>query len=368
MLDSRRLPGGDLLYFHAGTNELTQPVVWQGNTYQPFPIESEGFDISTKGSLPRPKIRVANVNGMFSAEIRKNDDLVGCKIIRKRTFGRYLDDANFLKTNRLANSMDPATWDTYVTGVGVVEVTRVNDPRYGQVTRITKLVGATGDRAGIKKNVLGLTGTQTNASIWCKKNSANATGNAFRVETATLPSGVTTNYLPLPDTSTQWTHIASESVFTSLSGDGTFYVFLDGPVGTSIDIYAPHLSLGEELKEYEPTTGKANQSADPNQHFADDVWYIERKLNENRYVVEWELSSAFDLQGVMLPSRQIIQNSCTWQYRSTECGYTGAYFDKDNNLNDSAHDFCSKTLKACEVRFGNGTLPYGGFPGATRLG
>src|SRR6185436_7754424 len=28
--------------------------------------------------------------------------------------------------------------------------------------------------------------------------------------------------------------------------------------------------------------------------------------------------------GVMLPRRQIIQNICTWRYRGSECGYTGA--------------------------------------------
>ena len=28
--------------FHAGTNELRRQVVWQGNIYEPFPVQAEG--------------------------------------------------------------------------------------------------------------------------------------------------------------------------------------------------------------------------------------------------------------------------------------------------------------------------------------
>lgn len=209
-LDTTNLPDGAISYFHAGTNGLQQPVVWQGNTYQPWPIESEGFDVSTKGTLPRPTVRVANINGLFSAEVKKFDDLVGSKVIRKRTFARYLDAVNF-------------------------------------------------------------------------------------------PGGV-------------------------------------------------------------------NPDADPNQHFPDELWFVERKATENRYLIEFELSSAFDLEGVMLPKRQVIQNSCPWKYRGVECGYSGPAFDKNDKPCAAADDFCAKRLTSCEVRFVNQSLPYGGFPGASRNG
>lgn len=203
--------GGTMSYFHAGTNGLQQPVVWQGNQYVPLPIEAEGFEITAKGSLPRPRLRVANINGLFSAEVHQHDDLVGCRIIRKRTFARYLDAVNF-------------------------------------------------------------------------------------------PGGV-------------------------------------------------------------------NANADPNQHLPDDVWFIEQKTTENRYIIEWQLSSAFDLQGVMLPFRQVIQNTCSWSYRGPECGYTGTPFDKSDQPCAAANDFCAKRLTSCKVRHVNSpTLPYGGFPGAVRYG
>lgn len=384
VLDTRNRPDGMLMYFHAGTNQLSQPVVWQGNIYQPLPVEAEGFDVTSKGTLPRPKIRVANVNGMFSAEVRKNDDLVGCKVIRKRTFSRYLDDANFLKTNRIINSMDPAAWPTYTTGTGAVSVSRVVDPKYGQVTRITKTAGAASDRAGIRCSMLGLTGNQYNGSLWCKRNTKLTAGYGLYIDAAALPSGYATLSIPVPTSVAQWEHLHSDSIIKSLTGAGTFYVWVEGPVGSSIDIYAPQLSLGAGLKDYDPTSARINQSADPNQHFPDDVWYVERKVSENRYVVEWELSSAFDLQGVVLPARQVVQNSCAWQYRGPECGYTGGYFDKNDQPCGPEQDTCPKRLESCEVRWRSTAtpimnffgipiritppLPFGGFPGATRNG
>ena len=90
-------------YFHAGTNELHGDVVWQGQTYIALPVQAEGFDISAKGELPRPKIAIANIQGLFSALIREYDDLIGAKIIRKRTFARYLDAVNFKNGNANAD-------------------------------------------------------------------------------------------------------------------------------------------------------------------------------------------------------------------------------------------------------------------------
>ncbi len=50
--------GGDIYYFHAGTNGLTQSVVWQGQEYQPYPVQITGFEITAGGQIPRPKLLV----------------------------------------------------------------------------------------------------------------------------------------------------------------------------------------------------------------------------------------------------------------------------------------------------------------------
>jgi lambda family phage minor tail protein L len=87
--------GGTTVYFHAGTNELNEPVVWQGITYQPFPIETSGFELSGRGTMPQPKMRVADVTSLITALCIELDDLLGAKITRRRTLVKYLDAVNF---------------------------------------------------------------------------------------------------------------------------------------------------------------------------------------------------------------------------------------------------------------------------------
>lgn len=201
--------GAGLTYFHAGTNGLLSTVTWQGQAYQPFPVQISGFEYNGNGQLPRPSLRVANVTGLITTLVLQYKDMIGAKITRKRTLLKYLDAVNF-------------------------------------------------------------------------------------------------------------------------------------PGGT-------------------------NPTADPTASFDDDVYYIDRKASENRDLVEFELCAAIDLQGVMLPRRQFIQNVCPWTYRGSNCSYTGtAYFDaNDNPVTASTADVCGKRLTSCKARFGQyATLPFGGFPGA----
>lgn len=95
--------GGSIVRLHPGTNELRQPVVWQGETYQPFPIEVTGLEYNGQGQLPRPTLRVANVTGLLGALVREYQDLRGAKFIIKRTMVKYLDAVNFANGNPEAN-------------------------------------------------------------------------------------------------------------------------------------------------------------------------------------------------------------------------------------------------------------------------
>ena len=108
-------------------------------------------------------------------------------------------------------------------------------------------------------------------------------------------------------------------------------------------------------------------TADPNAKFPDERWYVDRKANESRDSVTFELASKFDLAGQKLPKRQIVANVCQWVYRSSECSYTGSnYFDVNGNtVGTLAADVCGKRVESCKLRFGNnGELPFGSFPGA----
>jgi lambda family phage minor tail protein L len=117
------------------------------------------------------------------------------------------------------------------------------------------------------------------------------------------------------------------------------------------------------LKKY--LDGQAG--ADPHAKFPDEIWYVDRKSNENRAVVEFELASKFDLVGVMIPRRQIIANVCQWVYRGGECGYTGSNYwnAQDQVVGSLGLDACGKRISSCKLRFGeNSELNFGSFPGA----
>lgn len=105
---------------------------------------------------------------------------------------------------------------------------------------------------------------------------------------------------------------------------------------------------------------------DPTAEFPREIYYIDRKSTETRDVVEFELASAFDLAGVRSPKRQCIGNICQWEYRSTECSYTGSsYFNEnDQTVPTLAADVCGKKLSSCRARFGStAELPFGSMPG-----
>lgn len=77
-------------YYHAGTNEVASDIVFNGLTYVATPIEVEGFEMSTKGTLPRPTMRIANVAGTISALLQTYNPLKA-KVTRIRTCKKFLD-------------------------------------------------------------------------------------------------------------------------------------------------------------------------------------------------------------------------------------------------------------------------------------
>lgn len=98
------LHGSNTIYrFHAGASAsaVTTAVQWASQLYAAWPIEARGFDYDTTGQLPRPQVRISNVDGTISelllqvAALTGGGDLTGAKFIRIRTLARFLDAANF---------------------------------------------------------------------------------------------------------------------------------------------------------------------------------------------------------------------------------------------------------------------------------
>lgn len=90
-------------YYHAGTNELTADVVFNNITYAAYPIEVDGFELSTKGTLPRPSMKIANANNAISALLVLYNPLQA-KVTRIRTCKKFLDASNFSDGNATADS------------------------------------------------------------------------------------------------------------------------------------------------------------------------------------------------------------------------------------------------------------------------
>tara|TARA_R110002020_G_scaffold243891_1_gene457462 strand:- start:6551 stop:8248 length:1698 start_codon:yes stop_codon:yes gene_type:complete len=175
-------------YFHAGTNRKTDvptgnddpvnaySIKYGGIDYQPLPIEASGFEYKGDGALPRPSIRISNLQSRITGlllginQVTPGNDLNGAQVKRIRTLSRFLDSDNW-------------------------------------------------------------------------QNGQNPYGNSDASTSAQLPQ---------------------------------------------------------------------------------EIYYIDRKVVENREFVEFELVSSLDLNGVKVPRRLAMQNLCQWEYRSKECGYAGA--------------------------------------------
>lgn len=154
------------------------------------------------------------------------------------------------------------------------------------------------------------------------------------------------------------------------------YDDLAGVNVSRIKTYSRHLDDGDD--------------PDPDQKFPTEIYRIERKVKQNMLMVEFELASAVDQQGRMLPGRTIQQNACGLRYRRPNsntdgslansqrfdhsgynvCPYAGeAMFDEfDNPTTDINRDKCGKHLSSCKKRYPlPAILPAWLFPGVGRI-
>lgn len=99
--------GADTVYRFCPMINGTNPIVWQGKSFQPLPIEVEGFEQTGGGKLARPKLKVANPEGIFSKIVHSNEDFAKCKVTRKRVFAGFLDEENFQNRNLNSSGGNP---------------------------------------------------------------------------------------------------------------------------------------------------------------------------------------------------------------------------------------------------------------------
>lgn len=97
--------GGNVYRFHDGMNGLLKPVIWQGNRYDPYPVQVTGLSMTAQGASVRPKMTFANIDGLLTAINNDYDDALGAIVTRRQVMEQYLDAVNFPDGN---NQADPS--------------------------------------------------------------------------------------------------------------------------------------------------------------------------------------------------------------------------------------------------------------------
>lgn len=86
--------------FHNCLNFTTKSIKFQGKTYFAAPISITDIEYTTKGSMPRPKLTITvNSKGIAAITLLKSKilelgDLTKAKLIRRRTFTKFIDNEN----------------------------------------------------------------------------------------------------------------------------------------------------------------------------------------------------------------------------------------------------------------------------------
>ena len=287
------LHGSTTIYrFHNGANlNANGEVVWAGNSYLRFPIECTGFEFTGTGTLPRPTISVSNIFGTLTAIMQNvnqttvGNDLNGAKLTRIRTLARYLDAVNFAPTTTTTTSTstvaDPSDAET------VTYTVTVHNPGSGNIFRIN----------GVNNPVI--TMKRGSTYIFNLADGTNAThplrikSDAGGEQTTTVSgtpgqAGATVTYQP---------------AYPGAPSDLRYYCSTHGnAMGNTITMNNPN-TVQQQTTSSSTTQTNPYGTPDPTAEFPKEIYFLDRKISENRDVVQWEAISALDLVNVKLPKR-----------------------------------------------------------------
>ncbi len=281
--------------FHNGTSlNNNGDIIWAGNSYLKMPIKAEGFAYQ-KGQLPRPKLTVSNALGTITAillnvnAVTTGNDLTGATVTRIRTLARFLDNANFpvtsTSTTTTVTVADPADAETVTYTVTVANVGGVN---------IFLINGVNNPVITMKRG---------STYIFNQSHSSNV-GHPLRIKSDAGGQQSTTNVGTLGTDAT----VTYEPAYPSAPSDLRYYCTVHGnAMGNTITMNNPNTLTENQTTT---TTQQVNTlgTPDPTAEFPQEIYKIDRKANENREIVEFELAAVFDLAGIRAPKRQCTRN------------------------------------------------------------
>lgn len=93
---------------------------------------------------------------------------------------------------------------------------------------------------------------------------------------------------------------------------------LVGAKFTRIRTLAKYLDLVNFIDSITPELGF---EPDPYATLGVDIFFIDRKANENRNYIQFELASILDVEGIKLPLRIVTSTRCVFSYRGSGCLY-----------------------------------------------
>jgi len=287
------LHGSNTIYrFHNGANlNANGEVVWAGNSYLRFPIECTGFEFTGTGTLPRPTISVSNIFGTLTAIMQDvnqttvGNDLNGAKLTRIRTLARFLDAVNFAPQTITSTSTqtvaDPADGETVTYTVTVANVGGSN---------IFVINGSNNPVLTMKRGSTYIfdVSDNTNATHPLRIKSDAGGDQTVTVNGTQGNSGATVTYSP---------------AYPGAPSDLRYYCSTHGnAMGNTITMNNPN-TIQQTITSSSTTQSNPFGTPDPTAEFPQEIYFLDRKVSENRDVVQWEAVSALDLVNVKLPKR-----------------------------------------------------------------
>jgi len=287
------LHGSNTIYrFHNGANmDADGEVVWAGNSYLRFPIECTGFEFGSTGTLPRPRISISNIFGTITAIMQDintttvGNDLNGAKFTRIRTLARFLDAVNFAPETVTSTSTttvaDPADGET------VTYTVTVHNPGSGNIFRIN----------GVNNPVI--TMKRGSTYIFDQSDASNS-GHPLAIKSDAGGSQTTTVVGTAGNAGATVTY---SPAYPTAPNDLRYYCTVHGNgMGNTITMNNPN-TIQQTTTSSSTTQTNPYGTPDPTAEFPQEIYFLDRKVTENRNAVTWEAQSALDLVNVKLPKR-----------------------------------------------------------------